>query len=133
VLKPLDTLDTCICMGASIGNAIGMEKVNGAEQGVVAVIGDSTFFHSGITGLVDAVYNNSNLTLMILDNRATAMTGGQQHPATGKTLMGKDATIIDLEALCRGLGVKNFRKVDPYDYDATIAAVEEEIKKPGRP
>jgi indolepyruvate ferredoxin oxidoreductase alpha subunit len=131
VLKPLDALDTCICMGASIGNAIGLEKVNGAEQGVVAAIGDSTFFHSGITGLVDAVYNNSNLTLMILDNRATAMTGGQQHPATGKTLMGKDATVIDFEALCKGLGVKNFRKVDPYDYNATLAAIEEEMKNPG--
>ncbi len=131
VLKPLDALDTCICMGASIGNAIGLEKVNGAAQGVVAAIGDSTFFHSGITGLVDAVYNNSNVTVIILDNSATAMTGGQQHPATGKTLMGRNATVIDLEALCRGLGVKNFRKVDPYDYEATLTAIEEEIKNTG--
>ncbi|MEW5795203.1 MAG: indolepyruvate ferredoxin oxidoreductase subunit alpha [Candidatus Zixiibacteriota bacterium] len=131
VLKPLDALDTCICMGASIGNAIGMEKVNGAEKGVVAVIGDSTFFHSGITGLVDAVYNNSNVTVMILDNRATAMTGGQQHPSTGKTLMGDDATVIDFEALCRGIGIRNFRRIDPYDYEASLAAIKEEIATPG--
>ncbi len=130
-LQPLTALDTCICMGASIGNAIGMEKVDGYEKGVVAVIGDSTFFHSGITGLVDAVYNNSNVTVMILDNRATAMTGGQQHPATGKTLMGGDANIIDFEKLCEGLGIKNFRKVDPYDYQATKAAIEEELERPG--
>ena len=130
-LQPLNALDTCICMGASIGNAIGMEKVDGYEKGVVAVIGDSTFFHSGITGLVDAVYNNSNVTVMILDNRATAMTGGQQHPATGHNLMGQNAPVIDLEALCKGLGIKNFRKVDPYDYEATKAAIEEELKNPG--
>jgi len=131
VLPPLNAMDTCICMGASIGSAIGMDKVEGSEKGVVAVIGDSTFFHSGITGLVDAVYNNSNVTVMILDNRATAMTGGQQHPATGKTLMGNDAAVIDIEALCQGLGVKNYRKIDPYDYEATRSAIKEEISKPG--
>jgi len=131
VLKPLDAMDTCICMGASIGSAIGMEKVRGYEKGVVAAIGDSTFFHSGITGLVDAVYNQSNVTVLILDNRATAMTGGQQHPATGRTLMGREAPVIDLENLCRGLGIRNFRRIDPYDYKATKAAIEEEINNPG--
>ncbi|MCX6834228.1 MAG: indolepyruvate ferredoxin oxidoreductase subunit alpha [candidate division Zixibacteria bacterium] len=131
VLKPLEAMDSCICMGASIGNAIGMEKVQGAEKGVVAAIGDSTFFHSGITGLVDAVYNNSNVTVLILDNRATAMTGGQQHPATGKTLMGDAAGVIDIEALCHGLGIRNFRRVDAYDYETTLAAIKEEISKPG--
>ena len=131
VLKPLDAMDTCICMGASIGSAIGMEKVQGSEKGVVAVIGDSTFFHSGITGLVDAVYNKSNVTVLILDNRATAMTGGQQHPATGKTLMGEDAGVIDIEALCHGLGIRNFRRVDAYDYNATLAAIKEEMSNRG--
>jgi len=130
-LQPLNAMDTCICMGASIGTAIGMEKVDGSEKGAVAVIGDSTFFHSGITGLVDAVYNSSNVTVMILDNSATAMTGGQQHPATGTTLMGKPAPVIDIEALCKGLGITNFRKIDPYDYQATRTAIKEEIKKEG--
>ncbi|RKX26172.1 MAG: indolepyruvate ferredoxin oxidoreductase subunit alpha [Candidatus Zixiibacteriota bacterium] len=131
VLKPLNAMDTCICMGASIGNAIGMEKVEGSEKGTVAVIGDSTFFHSGITGLVDAVYNQSNVTVIILDNSATAMTGGQQHPATGKTLMGKDAPIISIEKLVTSLGIKNYRDLDPYDYDACVKAIKEEISKPG--
>ncbi|MBU0984247.1 MAG: indolepyruvate ferredoxin oxidoreductase subunit alpha [candidate division Zixibacteria bacterium] len=131
VLQPLNALDTCICMGASIGNAIGMEKVKGSERGTVAVIGDSTFFHSGITGLVDAVYNQSNVTVVILDNRATAMTGGQQHPSTGKTLMGHDAGVIDIETLCRALGIKNFRRLDAYDYDAALETIKEEIDKPG--
>jgi len=131
VLKPLNAMDTCICMGASIGNAIGMEKVKGSEKGTVAVIGDSTFFHSGITGLVDAVYNNSNVTVIILDNRATAMTGGQQHPATGKTLMNQEAGVIDIETLVRALGIKNFRRMDAYDYDAALKMIKEEIDKPG--
>jgi indolepyruvate ferredoxin oxidoreductase, alpha subunit len=131
MLKPLNALDTCICMGASIGMAIGIEKVNGSEKGTVAVIGDSTFFHSGITGLLDAIYNQSNVTVMILDNGATAMTGGQEHPGTGHTLMGTPAYQTDIETLVKALGVKNFRKLDPYDYEATLKAVEEETKNPG--
>jgi indolepyruvate ferredoxin oxidoreductase alpha subunit len=131
VLQPLNSIDTCICMGASIGNAIGMEKVKGSERGTVAVIGDSTFFHSGITGLVDAVYNNSNVTVIILDNRATAMTGGQQHPATGKTLMGQDAGVVDIEQLVRALGIRNFRRLDAYDYDAALKMIKEESATPG--
>jgi indolepyruvate ferredoxin oxidoreductase alpha subunit len=131
VLEPLNAMDTCICMGASIGNAIGMEKVKGSERGTVAVIGDSTFFHSGITGLVDAVYNNSNVTVIILDNRATAMTGGQQHPATGKTLMGTKAGVVDIERLVTAIGVKNFRRLDAYNYEAALTTIKEEIDKPG--
>lgn len=130
-LQPLSALDSCICMGASIGNAIGMEKVQGFEKGTVAVIGDSTFVHSGITGLIDAVYNHSNVTVIILDNRATAMTGGQQHPSTGKTLMGADAHVLDIEALCKAIGVRNFRKLDPYDYEGTKKAISEEMQNPG--
>ncbi|HUV31473.1 MAG TPA: indolepyruvate ferredoxin oxidoreductase subunit alpha [Acidobacteriota bacterium] len=131
VLEPLDALDSCICMGASIGSAIGIEKVQGSDKGTVAVIGDSTFLHSGVTGLMDAVYNNSNVTVIILDNRATAMTGGQQHPGTGRTLMGEQAGQIDIGTLCKALGVKNYRDLDPYDYEATLNAVKEEIARPG--
>ncbi|MCK4829422.1 4Fe-4S binding protein, partial [bacterium] len=130
-LPPLKSVDTCICMGASIGNAIGMEKVDGYKKGTVAVIGDSTFLHSGVTGLMDAVYNNSNVTIMILDNSVTAMTGGQEHPSTGLTLMGEKANEVDIPSLCKALGVKNYRDVDPYDYEATLNAIKEEIKKPG--
>jgi len=131
VLEPLNAMDTCICMGASIGNAIGMEKVQGSKKGTVAVIGDSTFFHSGITGLVDAVYNKSNVTVIILDNRTTAMTGGQQHPSTGKTLMGEDAGVIDIEKLVIALGIKNFRRLDAYNYDAALKVIKEEMENPG--
>jgi indolepyruvate ferredoxin oxidoreductase, alpha subunit len=131
VMEPLNALDTCICMGASIGNAIGMEKVKGSEKGTVAVIGDSTFIHSGITGLLDAVYNRSNVTVMILDNRATAMTGGQQHPGTGKTLMGQEAVQVDIPNLCRALGVQSVRSLDAYDYDSAVAMIKEEMERPG--
>jgi len=131
VLKPLNSLDTCICMGASIGSAIGMERVKGSDKGTVAVIGDSTFFHSGITGLLDAVYNQSNVTVIILDNRATAMTGGQEHPGTGHTLMGDPVGRVDLHELVRALGVKNFEEVDAYDYDATLACIKRQMATPG--
>ena len=131
VLEPLNALDSCICMGASIGSAIGMEKVKGSEKGAVAVIGDSTFLHSGVTGLMDAVYNNSNVTIIILDNRATAMTGGQMHPATGKTLMGDDAGKVDIPTLAGALGVKNIAQIDPYDYDSVLKTIKEQIAAPG--
>ncbi len=127
VMEPLNALDTCICMGASIGNAIGMEKVGGSDKGTVAVIGDSTFLHSGITGILDAVYNNSNVTIIILDNRTTAMTGGQQHPATGLTLMGEQAGKIDIPDIVRALGVKRVFDLDPYDYDATLNLIKQEL------
>ncbi len=127
VMEPLNAMDTCVCMGASIGNAIGMEKVQASDKGTVAVIGDSTFFHSGITGILDAVYNNSNVTVMILDNSITAMTGGQQHPSTGKTLMGKDTVKVDIANLVRALGVKRVINVDAYDYDQVLSVIKEEV------
>ncbi len=127
VMEPLNAMDTCICMGASIGNAIGMGKVQGAEKGTVAVIGDSTFFHSGITGLLDAVYNKSNVTVMILDNSITAMTGGQEHPSTGRTLMGEEAVKVDIATLVKALGVKRLVNVDAYDYNQVLRAVKEEV------
>ena len=127
VLEPLNALDSCVCMGASIGAAIGMEKIGGSDKGTVAVIGDSTFLHSGITGLIDAVYNKSHVTVIILDNRATAMTGGQQHPATGLTLMGEKAGKINIPDLVRAIGVKRIVELDPYDYDLTLETVKTEM------
>jgi indolepyruvate ferredoxin oxidoreductase alpha subunit len=130
-LKPLSALDTCICMGASIGTAIGMEKVQGYEKGTVAVIGDSTFFHSGITGILDAVYNQSNVTVIILDNRATAMTGGQEHPGTGRTLMGEEIPKVEIPKVVRALGVKNVVEIDAYEYEQTRQVIKEQMAKPG--
>ncbi len=124
-LPPLDGIDSCVCMGASISMAHGIDKAVPEMKGrTVAVIGDSTFLHSGITSLLNAVYNGSDITVLILDNRTTAMTGHQDHPATGRTLMGKEAPEVDLEALCRALGVKHVQAVDPLD----MAAVKEAIK-----
>ncbi len=131
VLPPLNIMDTCICMGASIGSAIGMEKIGSYEKGVVAVIGDSTFLHSGMTGLLDAVYNKSNITVIVLDNRVTAMTGGQQHPATGYTLMGEETKQVDIAKVCEALGVESVRKADAYDYKGSMEIIKEEVNRPG--
>ncbi len=124
VLPPLETIDTCVCMGASIGTALGMKRAMSADDSrpVVAVLGDSTFVHSGITGLIDAVYNKTAATVCILDNSITAMTGGQQNPSTGKTLMGENSPALDLPALCRAIGVRDVLEVDPYDLDAVEKA-----------
>jgi indolepyruvate ferredoxin oxidoreductase alpha subunit len=125
VLPPLETLDTCVCMGASIGNALGVKRAQPPddERPVLAVIGDSTFVHSGITGLIDAVYNGTAATICILDNSTTAMTGGQDHPASGKTLSGKDAPKLDLVGLARAIGVEDVLVVDPCDLDAMEKAL----------
>lgn len=122
-LKPLNALHACICMGASIGMAQGVQQVGGSKRPVVAVIGDSTFLHSGMTGLLDVVYNRAPVTVIILDNRATAMTGGQQHPGTGYTLQGDETFRVDYELLARALGVKHFFSLDPYDYEAAVALI----------
>ena len=99
-LDPLRGMDTTVSMGSSIGNAVGMAKA-GETKPVVATIGDSTFLHAGIPQLINAVYNQANITVMLLDNHITAMTGGQQHPGTGKTLRGEPAPAVDYEALVR--------------------------------
>ncbi len=124
-LKPLESLHACICMGASIGMANGVKQVGGSKHPVVAVIGDSTFLHSGITGLLDSVYNKAPITLIILDNRTTAMTGGQQHPATGFTLQGEPTAAVDLFELAKALGVKYVKRVDSYDLDAAAKLMKE--------
>lgn len=128
-LPPLSGMDTCVCMGASLGNAFGIEKALGkaALGKVVAVIGDSTFIHSGITPLIDIVYNRGFSTVIILDNRTTAMTGAQEHPATGKTLMGEPARRLDLAALCRAVGVDHVYTVNPHDMVQTEAVLRREL------
>ncbi len=131
-LPPLSSMETCVCMGASIGNATGVVKVvpEDEKRRVVAVIGDSTFIHSGITGLADMVYNNSPATVVILDNRITAMTGRQDNPASGFTLMNEPAHRIDLVQLCSALGVKHVRTVNPFDLEETRQALKEEMERP---
>lgn len=122
-VAPLSAVDTCVCMGASVGMAHGFKKATDGESHNVAVIGDSTFLHSGVTGLINAVYNQSGITLIILDNSTTGMTGHQQHPATGKTLAGEPAPAVLLDELCRACGVKDLQIVDAYDINAVEKAV----------
>ncbi|HHW42594.1 MAG TPA: 4Fe-4S binding protein, partial [Desulfotomaculum sp.] len=130
-LPPLEGMDTCVCMGASIGMAHGCELADPSlAERTVGVIGDSTFFHSGLTGLLNMVYNNGRGTVIILDNRTTAMTGHQDHPGTGKTLMGRDAPAINLEALVRALGVRRVQVVDPLDVARLTAVIKEELAAP---
>ena len=130
-LSPMDGMDACVCMGASIGTALGMEKARGREYAgqVVAVIGDSTFVHSGITPLIDIVYNQGTSTVVILDNSTTAMTGHQDHPATGFTIKGEPTAKLDLEALIKAIGIKNVRVVDPLQLDQLEQALKEELQR----
>lgn len=123
-LEPLAAMDTCVAMGSSIGMAVGMAASGGADDPVVATIGDSTFMHGGIQGLADAVYSDANITVLILDNGTTAMTGGQEHPGTGVTLQGATANPVDLVGLCKALGVKDVSVVDPYDLASTYNTIE---------
>ena len=128
-VAPLAAIDTTICMGASVSGIHGFNKANGgASDGkTVAVIGDSTFMHSGVTGLINIAYNESNSTVIILDNSITGMTGHQQNPTTGYNLKGDPCTKIDLEALCRSVGIKRVRVVDPYNLKECDDAVKEEL------
>ena len=126
VLKPLSRLDTILCMGAGVSMAHGMEKA-GEKRKVVGIVGDSTFFHSGITGLLDIVFNRGASTIFVVDNRTTAMTGHQDNPGTGRTLMGEPTHATSIEAVARACGVKRVRTIDPYDLVATMQAVAEEL------
>lgn len=130
-LPPLNALDSTVCMGASIPMAHGMVKAlgDGSHDRVVSVIGDSTFVHSGITGLINSVYNGSAATLIILDNRITAMTGQQPNPASGSTIRGEAAQELDLEALCRACGVKHVRILDPHDVPECRKVIREEVER----
>ena len=126
---PLSAVDSTLCMGASVSGVHGFNLAQGenAEKKTVAVIGDSTFMHSGMTGLVNIAYNASNSTVIILDNSITGMTGHQQNPTTGYNIKGDPAAKVDLEALCRALGIGRVRVVDPYDLAACDAAIKEEL------
>ncbi len=124
---PLNAIDSVLCMGASVSGVHGFNKAGGNENKTVCVIGDSTFMHSGMTGLANIAYNGTNSTVIIVDNSITGMTGHQHNPTTGYNIKGDPATKIDLEALCRALGISRVRVVDPYDLKATEAAVREEV------
>lgn len=130
-LSPLEAMDTCICMGAGIGHAMGIDKALGPEGHgkAVAVIGDSTFLHSGITGLLDIAYNKGACTVIILDNRTTAMTGRQEHPGTGYTVRGEKTKSVDIGSLCSALGVDHVVKVDPSDLKELDSVLKEEIHR----
>lgn len=126
---PLAAMDMTLCMGGSVSGVHGFNKARGEESEgkTVAVIGDSTFMHSGMTGLANIAYNQSNSTVLILDNSITGMTGHQQNPTTGYNIKGDPAGKIDLEALCRSMGFRRVRVVDPYDLKACDQAVKEEL------
>jgi len=128
-VAPLSVIDTTICMGASISALHGMEKARGKEfiKNWVAVIGDSTFLHTGINSLINMVYNKATGTVMILDNRTTGMTGHQEHAATGKTLKGEETYAIDLAALCRSVGVQNVLEVNSFDVKELERMIKESV------
>jgi len=128
-LPPFQAMHTTFCMGASIGNATGFNRAG--EDQVVGVIGDSTFLHGGVPGLLSAVYNQVPTTLILLDNGTTGMTGHQEHPGTGQTLKGNEAPAVDYEQLIRSLGVGHVEVIDPWDLDATEAAIEAALAHPG--
>ena len=128
---PLQSVDTTVCMGASVSGALGMAKARGPEfnKKLVSVIGDSTFIHSGITGLIDIVYNKGQNTVIILDNSITGMTGHQDNPTTGKTIRGEATKQVDLIKLCEAVGIEHVTVCDPFDVQAFEAVVKEEVAR----
>lgn len=129
-MAPLAAIDTTICMGAGIGMSLGMEKVRGKDfsKKTVSVIGDSTFIHSGVTGLIDTFYNKGCTTTIILDNHITAMTGHQQNPLTGYTVKGEPTNKVDLESLVKGIGIRKVDVVDPFDVDGFSEILKEDLE-----
>ena len=130
-VAPLQSVDTTICMGASVSAALGMAKARGDEfnKKLVSVIGDSTFMHSGITGLVDIVYNKGNNTVIILDNSITGMTGHQNNPTTGYTIKGEETKQVNLIALCKSIGVEHVVVADPFDVKEFEKVVKQETQR----
>ena len=130
-VAPLSAIDSTICMGASVSSIHGFNKANegASDKNTVAVIGDSTFMHSGVTGLINIAYNGSNSTVIILDNSITGMTGHQQNPTTGYNLKGDPCSKIDLEALCKSVGINSVRVVDPYNLAECDTVIKEELEK----
>lgn len=131
-LPPSEAMDTCVCMGASIGMAHGMNKARGDDfaKKTVAVLGDSTFIHSGITGLIDVVYNKGIATVVILDNSITGMTGHQQNPTTGLTIKNEPTKQVDLVKLCEAVGIERVRICDPFDLKGFEKVLKEEVEAP---
>ncbi len=131
-LPPLNAMHTCFCMGASIGNAIGAKlTATDPKHPQVAIIGDSTFLHGGLPGLVDMVYSRANITLVIVDNSITAMTGGQDHPASGHDLMGEEAPQVSLERIIEAAGVKKLEVIDTYNLDEAIEQLKSAVEYEG--
>ena len=130
-IEPLKAIDTCVAMGASIGNAVGLAMAGTEKRPIVATIGDSTFLHSGIPPLIDAVYMGADITVVILDNHITAMTGGQHHAGTGTSLRGEPRDRVDFAELCRAIGVKWVRSVDSYDLGTLYQTVREASEHKG--
>ena len=128
--KPLDMVDTCLCMGAGINIAQGVTHVE-PDTTAFAFVGDSTFFASGITGVVNAFYNQANMTLVVLDNSTTAMTGHQPHPGTGRTMMGQVVEKVSIERVLRAIGLTTVETVDPLDLEAAVATVRRVADEPG--
>ncbi|WHH60326.1 indolepyruvate ferredoxin oxidoreductase subunit alpha [Petroclostridium sp. X23] len=124
--KPLEAVDTCLCMGAGITIAQGLHRVEN-DTANIAFIGDSTFFHTGIPGIINAVYNNTDITVAVLDNRTTAMTGNQPHPGTGMTVMGKEAPKLDIYEIVKACGVKCIKKANPLVQKEAVAAAQAAI------
>ena len=127
---PLDMVDTCLCMGAGLNIAQGISRIE-PDTSCFAFVGDSTFFASAITGAVNAVYNQADMTICILDNSTTAMTGHQPHPGTGRTMMGQVVDKVDIEAVLRGIGIETVETVDPLDLKATVETVRKTAEKKG--
>jgi indolepyruvate ferredoxin oxidoreductase alpha subunit len=128
-LPPFNALHLCLCMGAGITAAEGLHRAHAAGGKVVGVVGDSTFVHSGITGLINAAYNRAKGLILILDNSITAMTGGQDHPGTGKTITGQPTKQLSLEAICRACGADNVDVIKPQDYKAMLALIKERAEQ----
>ncbi len=130
-LPPLKAMDTCVCMGASIGMAFGMEKALGrkARGRVLAVIGESTFLHSGLPHIINMLYNKSTSTVVVLDNRVTAMTGHQPNPVTGITAKGEPTMALDIESLLKGMGLRHVYVVNPHDIETTYNVIKRELQR----
>lgn len=131
VVEPLKSMDSCVSMGSGIANAVGMAMAGTETKPIIATIGDSTFLHSGIPPLIDAVYNNANITVFLLDNHITAMTGGQDHPGTGKTLRGEETARVDFVDLIKALGVEWVQTVDSYDMAHMMQTLREAVEYKG--
>ncbi|MBP3232331.1 MAG: indolepyruvate ferredoxin oxidoreductase subunit alpha, partial [Anaerovibrio sp.] len=127
---PLDMVDTCLCMGAGLGIAQGVNHIE-PDTSCFAFVGDSTFFAASITGVINAVYNQANMTLVVLDNSTTAMTGHQPHPGTGQTMMGEVVAKISIEGILKGIGLDFVKTVNPLDHKAAVEIVQEAAAKPG--